>query len=235
MNLIPHNFGASTFLKKLPAFELLEYKGEAAAGIQRYRGERGGGEMSLIVSHMIRQEEGLVWKACREMLERTLKQAALSMQGFFGFELLTLDLDEKMRSFHWGNFADLLLNHSRKMQVGETRLIPYASVFALFKKRMPEAFGKIDFYSPVKVFTDEPAKLDLFIKKMLKIQDGGSRPELLIYDLSQDPVFRFGDEEQTERLGKFLRKESAAGPLPEIFLLTHSGIIELGAQFGVRA
>lgn len=236
MSLISQGFNASTLLKKLPAFETLEYKGETAPGIQLYRGLRGGEEKSLFVSHVIRKEEELVWKSCREMLERTLKQAALSMRGFFGFELLTLDLDERMRSFHWGNFAELLLNHSRKMAAGEGRLIPYASVFGIFKKRIPEEWGKIDFYSPVRVFSDEAAKLDLWIKKMLKLSGALLHPsEFLIYDLSAEPLFRFGDEEQTARLGKFLQTESHAGPLPDIYFLNQSVFTELGAQFGARS
>ncbi len=101
MDLITQNFTASALLKNFPAFETLEYKGEAAPGIQLYRGTRTGEEKFLAAAHLIRREEADVWKACSEMLGRTLKESAAAMQGFFGFDLLSIDLEDQMRNFQW--------------------------------------------------------------------------------------------------------------------------------------
>lgn len=231
MNLLASHFDQSPLRPFLSGWEKCEFKGERAPGILAFELSRDGERRTLLVSSVIRREEDLIWKSCHELFSRTLKDAAAMVRGFYGFDLLSLSLGEKMQSFQWNNFGAFIVNQARTLVVGETKLIQYTSVFGILKKRVAEEYGKMDYRAFIKVYTQEPAQLDLFIKKILKAGNAGETPIAVLQDLSREPLFRFGDEEQTPRLRKLLEKIQ---PLPETFIMDSRGLHELGAQFGLR-
>jgi hypothetical protein len=233
MNLLEFFFNQSFLKPVLAPWQSCQYLGERNDGILAYQLSRPGLQQVLLTATIIRREESLVWKSCNEMLDRTLKNAAESLQGFFGFELLALELGDRIRSFQWGNFRQYVVNQARAMSVGDLKLVQYTGMFGLFKKRVAETYGKMDYQHHVKVFLKEPAELDLMVKKLLK--EAGVSPAIcVIQDLSTDALFKFGDEHQTPRLQKLLQKSKAAGNLPEIYILDRRGSCELGDQFGLR-
>lgn len=234
MNLLPLHFSQSPLGPVLAGWENCEYAGEPSPGILKYRLSKAETQAVLLVATVIRKEEDLVWKSCHELLDRTLKTSVQSMQGFFGFQLLTLELGDKIRSFQWENFRQYIVNLARPMGVGEEKLVQYTSLFGILKKRVAEMYGKMDYQSAIKIYSKEPAQLDLLVKKILK-EGESQNPIGVIHDLSLEPIFRFGDEEQTSRLQKLLEKIKAGGTLPEFYILDGRGVCELGAQFGWRS
>jgi hypothetical protein len=232
MNLLPY-LQQSSLRPLLVSWESCIFTGEPSPGVLKFKLSKGDQKQDLLLALVIRREEALVWKSCDELLERTLKTAAQTFQGFFGFQLLTLELGERLRSFQWENLRQYLVNQARNMAVGEVRMVQYTSLFGLFKKRIAETYGKIDYQSAVKVYLKEPEQFDLTVKNILKQSSGPAVG--VIQDLSREPIFRFGDEAQTPRLRKTLEKIKEAGALPEFYILDSRGVCELGAQFGMRS
>lgn len=234
MNLVPLAFSKSPVLSEIQPVDSCKFKGETPGGFLRFLCRRGGEEFSLITLPVIRKEESLIWKSYDELLTRTVKDAAQTMRGLYGFQLLSIQLGDSMRTFQWDNLRQLIANQARTMQVGEEKLIQYTSLFGILKKRVAEDWGKIEYLSPVTVYNKPAQELDLLIKKMLK--DGGApegKCEVLLHDLSSDPLFRFGEEEQTARLAKTLKAFQSPNLAPA-FILDARGFVELGEQLGIR-
>lgn len=235
MDLLPLSFAKSPVLSEIQPVDFCEFKGETPGGFLRFLCRRQNEEFSLIVLPVIRKEESLIWKSCEELLERTVKDAAQTVRGIFGFQLLSIQLGNSIRSFQWDNLRQLIANHAKGMQPGEEKLIQYTSLFGILKKRVSEDWGKIEYLSPVTVYTKPAEQLDLLIKKMLK--EGGApeaRCEVLLHDLSTDPLFRFGEEEQTSRMAKTLKSFQTDKGLSPAFILDSRGFVELGEQLGLR-
>ncbi len=237
MNLLEHNFQASPVISRLFRFDSVEYRGEIASKVQRFDARREGEGLSLIVTTIIRKDEGLIWKSCEDLLDHAVKTAAAGMQGLFGFDLISFDLGAGIGNFNWTDFAALLVNKSRKLEVGGSVLVQYGSLFGILKKRVKEDWGKIDLHTSVEVFGKEPEQFDLCVNRLIKVSSEIQGPKILvILDLSAKPVFKFGLADQTERLHKLLEKQRNSGPDREIFdiyVIQKTGTIELFAQFNV--
>ena len=236
MNLISFNFQTSPVISKLFRFESVIYKGEIKPKIQRFEATREGQIFQLITTTVIRKEEGLVWKSCQDLLEYTLKTAQTGMQGIFGFDLLSIDFGQGIDHFNWNELAQLMINRSRKLAVGEECLIQYGSLFGMLKKRVKEDWGKIDLHTAVEVFGKDPEQFDLLVKKLINDSAHLTDPRIIaILDLSREALFKFGLEGQTERLAAFLQKHKDAGGsgLLDIYVIHRDKAVELKAQFGV--
>ncbi|MBI4971011.1 MAG: hypothetical protein HZC17_04130 [Candidatus Omnitrophica bacterium] len=232
MNLVQFNFQTSPVISKLFRFESIIYRGELKPKIQHFETVREGETFHLITTTLIRKEESLVWKSCLDMLEFTMKTAAAGMQGLFGFDLLAIDFGKGIDHFNWNDLAALIVNRSRKLAVGEEVLIQYGSLFGMLKKRVSETWGKIDFHTAVEVFGKDSAQFDLVIKKLINDSAELTGAKIIaVLDLSQDPIFKFGLEEQTERLAKLLA--SQASQVMDIYVIHRDKAVELKAQFGV--
>ena len=233
MNLIPFNFQTSPVISKLFRFESVIYRGEIKPKVQRFETTREGETFNLVTTTLIRKEESLVWKSCLDMLEFSMKTAASGMQGLFGFDLLSIDFGKGIDHFNWTDLSALIVNRSRKLAVGEETLIQYGSLFGMLKKRVNESWGKIDFHTAVEVFTKDPAQFDLTVKKLINDSSELSDSRIIgILDLSRDPIFKFGSEEQTERLAKLLEKQGSE--VLDIYYIHNEKAVELKAQFGVH-
>lgn len=227
----------SSFLSGLPRWDWVNYQGEAGLKIQSFLAVQGQEQFQLFVATVIRKEEGFLWKSFLELLERTLKACSAGIRGFFGFDLLGLQIYEGLQNFQWGNFQQLVANHARKLQVGEALPIAYTSLLGLLTKRVDETWGKIECRTFVEVCSEAPQKPDLLLRKLAKA--GGDKSKTffaLVLDLSQTPIFNFEDEIQKERLVRFLEKQKGpSGDLrPYFYVKDRNGTVELGARLGLR-
>lgn len=190
------------------------------------------------VCFIIRREEALRWKSFAELLDYGFQFAKQSLKGFYGFELIEIQLDEGISNFKAPEFGQLLVNHAKKLEVGQSNLIQYGGLQGRLTKRIQEDWGKIEFKHAVDVYAKKAEQLDLYIKKRVS-EVAGYEPHfeggrnLLVYDLSQDPLFKFGEEMQTERLRKQLEKinKNFSGNRPKIYIFHKGSIVELWQQF----
>lgn len=237
MNLLEHHFDESFLMSRIPyRLDSCTYEGELSPGVQRFDIVRGGEESSWLVAQILRKEEEIVWKSCQELLVRTLKESAASLRGFYGFELLMLELGDSLRNFQWDNFRQLIMNHARALNLGEEKMIQYTSLFGILKKRVNEEWGKIDYNWPLKIYSRPPEEMDLYIKKILEEAVTLNKPfKVMICDLSQDAIFKLSDDVQFQRLGKLFESLRIQGDgVPEVFIFHASSTVELGIQFGFR-
>lgn len=214
-----------SFVKTLPSgASLLEASGS------------GGGTFLIQLFEMILSEEKLLWEAVREMTGFALKEAEARLFGTFSLELLTLGDRSKWRGLEVRSLSDLLVNHGRAMNHGDERLFSYASLWFRFRKLVPADWGTIRFSHPMAVYSGERGKFDLVIKKQLQEAAEAVLPVwIVIRDFSQEPVLRFGEEPQTERLLKFLTRNKAVFPekVPAVYVVTEKGTIDLVQQFEI--
>lgn len=166
----------------------------------------------LLWAQMIRPDEKDTWLAYFDMLKASVQTAASAVEGFYGLQILDTGWPEAMRHFDLSSFTIILIQQARKLGVGERTGLRYCGLTAMLHKRIPERFGKIELKHPVMSYTQEFAKLDLFVGKMNRALPVDAPGIVLIEDLSRDPIFKFGMESQTERLQKLLAKYSDENP-----------------------
>ncbi|MDD5217455.1 MAG: hypothetical protein PHN49_04320 [Candidatus Omnitrophica bacterium] len=217
------------FLAKLPRFQSCSYLGEAGPKLIAFRGQTEEKVLTLFLAATIDKEESLLWKSCQEMLAQSFKVAAQSITGFFGYELLSADLSRGLAHFNPSDFSKLLANHSRQMSVGEKRLIQYGPFWGVWTKRLEERWGKIDLKTYVEVYPKSSARLDLYLKKILRDcavagQEHLSETIVLLQVIGSRSVYCPGDQEQSGYLKAWLDllRTQTKEPPPSICIL-HQG------------
>ena len=238
MILMDAEFQGLPWFQGLPRFERITFDGTQDSGAGLYRVERDTSIRNwLITVETIYKEDKMLWEAYKELFAFALKTAEASLFGNFEYRLLALGDLEKMSSFKPENLAQYLVNYCRNLGNGESRLVSYAHSRGILKKLTPGDWGKIRFSHGVAVHNQERGKLDLFVKKLLQdAADFEGRGWLVIRDLGRQPIFRFGEEPQTERLGKYLEKnkEFLAEKINGIYFNHKTSVIDLITQFGLE-
>ena len=198
-------------------------------------------EETFFVSRIISVEESEAWKACEEMLSHSVKMAASMVKGFYGLELISLKLRQGIQGFEASAFTQLLLKHAGKLEPGDKEVFQYGSFLFRLSKRIPNDWGKIEFKTYVDIIRKPRGELDLFVKKkgsdiIKELAAAPSQKNLVICDLGQESLFRFGEEPQTERLAKFLTKSRDSfekAHLKVFFEHPQEGLIDLLQQFQI--
>ena len=132
-------------LRSLAPWDSIQWL-RAEDGVVFFEMRRGEAIHFTAVCFIVRKEEAEVWKACQDMLSEAVRLAAGWVQGLFGFQMIAMELEQGIRNFRLGDLGQLLTNHARQMAVGESRLIRYGGLWGVFKKRVPESYGKIEFF-----------------------------------------------------------------------------------------
>lgn len=197
---------------------------------------------AVFTSRVISGEESEVWKSCEQMLEHSVKAAAAKIAGFFGLELLSLNLIRGIKNFEPGALTQLITNHGKRLAPGERRIFPYGSFLFCLTKRIVNDWGKIDLKTYVEVYRKPRPQLDLLIKKKCaevldETRYAAKTKRLVISDLSHESIFRFGEEEQTARLADYLKKNSIYyknTSLTVLFENSQNGLIDLFEQFQIE-
>lgn len=198
------NLASGDFLKAacwggmLNADELY-YHGALVDKAQLFQPVKGGVVSYVSVVHVIRREEDFVWEAARDLLDRAVKQAAMSVRGIYCFELLTFEAKEELKTFNYNELAQVLVNTARGMRPGDQVLIKYSSVYGLLQKMTEESWGKIAFKTMVDLAPPKASYVFTVLSKMLKALKPKAEPVLLLVnDLGDVPVFdaKRSEEEQ---------------------------------------
>ncbi len=94
-----------------------------------------GGKMIYLAS-IISRDEKMMWDSFEELLGHGVKLAATKLQGIYGFDVLSADIQEGSRHFNAQDFADLLVNHGRQLGFGQQKLIRYGQIFSILHKSL---------------------------------------------------------------------------------------------------
>ena len=202
----------------------------------------------LYLASVISRDEKMAWQSFQDVLGRTAMLAQNGIHGFFGFDVLSVDIQSGIRNFNPSDLARLITNHSRDLGPDQKVLIRYGQLFALLHYRAPADWGKIEVKTHVEFFSQESVpslstdvteasvraaltggnmkkkksggQLDQLFKKFLSESSKEPRAIYIVHDLSVNPIWDPANEVQQQRVRAWLAKEREAwhGVLPEIYL-----------------
>jgi hypothetical protein len=116
----------------------------------------------LYLALIISKEEKMAWQSFQDVLEHTVSLAQKSMRGFFGFDVLSVDIQTGIRNFNPSDLSKLMINHARELGPDQKVLIRYGQLFALLHYRAPapacrpgREWGKIEVKTHVEFFSQE--------------------------------------------------------------------------------
>jgi hypothetical protein len=230
MNLMDHGFQMSNLFEHMPLFDEIEYVGVNEEKVREYRAVREGQPCKILALTFIRKDEELLWDAIEDFLKRSTLNATQSVHGVYTFDLLTVDIHREIKTFSHAELSGVIVNTASTMRPASLTMIKYSSVYALFRKKVHEDWGKIVFTSTVDVFKDKQEYLDLLIKRLLKNFQFPHDPViLLLHDLSQNPVFDARNQEQHGRLKKVIADliPNSVEFIPEVYIQDKNGAREL--------
>lgn len=220
-----------------PRWNKAKYTGMPAEGIREYLVIENGNDERLLQSELVYKDDKPLWESWKELYSYAVDLAEAQLFGSFDLQLLTLGSESAMSSFQPQNLAQLVVNQAKKLANAESSVFSYASGWMLLKKLAPADWGKIRFSHSVTVFNKERGQFDLYIKKFLECAGTSDRPVwIAIRDLSRTPLWRFGEEPQTERLEKTLKKytEIISRKVKALYILQNGEASDLLNQFGIK-
>ncbi len=237
LNLIDFHFQDSYLFKHLPVFDEIYYLGQKEGNVQLFQAIREDQKCTILSLTMIRQEEDFLWQSAGDLLERTVIEAASKVHGVFTFELLTFDIHKEVKTFNFMELVHLIVNHSRKVNLGRQRMIKYSSLYGILQKLLDETWGKITLKTSVEVFKNRPEQLDTVIRKLFHLAGLPHGPLILfINDLSSEPLFNPQNKIQQDLLYAAIARqtEKMIGSLPEVYIQDKNGLRELLSRSVVK-
>lgn len=214
----------------MPLFDKILYVGHNEEKVRQYKAVREGQSCNLLALNFIRNDEKILWDAVEDLLKRSTINAAANLHGGYIFDLLTIDIHKEVKTFNHAELSTVIMNVSRKLAAGQTKMVKYSSVYALIQKTIDVDWGKITFKTAVDVFKDKPDYLDILIKQLLKDYIFSRDPViLLLNDLSQNPVFDPKNEMQQSRIKKVIANliPNSIEFIPEVYIQDKFGAREL--------
>ncbi|HOE69190.1 MAG TPA: hypothetical protein PLH16_06030 [Candidatus Omnitrophota bacterium] len=194
----------------LPPWTSISYHGAVTPKLLRFEVSDGTALRPFYLASIVSSKEKLSWQSFQDLLAHAVSSAQAGMAGFYGLDVLSVDIRDGIRNFAVGDYARLLINHAKTLSPAEPSvLIRYGQVFAILQKRAPADWGKVDLLTHIEIVNPEKTRRKNYLKKLLR--DSGS-PEgalYLVHDLGLAPVW--GPDEPSECLS-------------EQIYLRHSGI-----------
>ena len=233
------------------SWKTIDYRGEMSPKVLRFEVVDAEEIRPLYLAALISKAEKMAWQSFQDVLDHTMTLARAGLRGFFGLDVLSVNMGPGLRNFNPNDFSRLIINHSKNLGPDQKTLIRYGQLFTLLHYRAPADWGKIEVKTHVEFFSQASAtgevteasvlaalkgdgstnkksasdQLDLFLKRLLK--SGGQEPNAIyvVHDLSVHPLWDPAHEFQQERLRAWIEKEKASrdGCLPEIHFV-HSAL-----------
>lgn len=237
--------GAAIF-SGFSSWKAVIFQKEMTSKVLRFEVTEGTGTRPLYLAAIISKEEKMAWQSFQDVLDHTMTLAQSGLRGFFGFDVLSVDLQQGIQHFNPRALSQLIINHARELGPDQKGLVRYGQLFALLHYRAPANWGKIEVKTHVEFFSQAAAvaevteasvwaalkgsgsknknssgdQLDLLLKKFLKESGEESDAIYLLHDLSVHPVWDPSNGIQQQRMRAWLEKEkqSRSGSLPTILL-----------------
>jgi len=231
-----------------PSWKGVAFKKELTPKILQFEiTEKEEVSRSLYLASIISKEEKMAWQSFQDVLDHTMGFAQSGLRGFFGFDVLSVDIQAGIRNFSPNDLSKLMINHARGLGPDQKTLIRYGQLFALLHYRAPANWGKVEVKTHVEFFSQESTaslsndvseasvraallggnvrkksqggQFDLLLKKLLNESGKESDAIYIVHDLSVHPVWDETNEVQQQRVRTWIEKEqqSRGGTLSEIY------------------
>jgi hypothetical protein len=191
---IVNEFLEANLLSGLGKWQSIIFQGAVTPKLLRFLMVNEDSEKKLFLAAVICKEEKIMWQSFQDLLEQSTKLALTGLQGIFGLDVLSADIQEGTRHFNIQDFSALLINHGRKLKLGEQKHIRYGQIFSILHKRAPADWGKIDVDYHVEIVNPEKTPFERFMKNVMR-QSGEGNHIYLIHDLGINPVWNLEHEE----------------------------------------
>ena len=123
INLIDGDIQHSNLFFHMPLFDEIYYEGYLEGKVRKYKAIREEQICRILALNVIRKDEDVIWDALEDLLKRSVLQAAAGVHGVYVFDLLTMDIHKEVKTFNLNELTTVIVNHSRKLAPGQTRLI----------------------------------------------------------------------------------------------------------------
>ncbi len=246
--------------KSFPIWKTINYVKDAAPKILKFEVFDGEKSQNLYLSSIVSRDEKTAWQSFQDTIENLIKISSGSVRGFFGLQILCVDIYEGMRNFNPSDFSKLIINHSKTIPAGERTLVRYGQLYALLHYRAPAEWGKIELKTYVD-FCDLPKSLGdawneesvraallgkrapaskksdsegIFpcVKNIIKEARGNAEDIAIICDMSKEPLWDLSNKDAREKVFLWLDKEKAksAEPLPKLYYFHSDKLIMIGRE-----
>lgn len=233
--ILPDEIRSSAFFRYLPAGNYeIRYAGCSVDGVNRFELEASGVKFTCVLMQTIAEAEEGFWLSIREIWTQAVKMSEASLFGSFELLLIATAPINAEHMLNISNLSALIVNHARKLKPGSAVFVSYSGYWFRLKSLAPLDWGKITFKTTLQVFRQEREKLDTLFKKALKSCEAWQPGSLIVVqDFGTDPLFRFGEEGQTDKLFRFFQKEKQRlSVLQGVYYLNQKrGDSELREQF----
>lgn len=140
----------------------LAFSKEITTKILRFEVTEGEAVRPLYLASIISREEKVAWQSFQAVLEHTMGLAQLTLRGFFGFDILSVDIHNGMQNFDPKALSQLIVNHAKGLGPDQKTLIRYGQLFALLHYRAPADWGKVEVKTRVEFFSPpEPVSTEV--------------------------------------------------------------------------
>jgi len=175
---------AADIFKPFSGITAIAYQGAITPKLLKFEITEAEKTRPLFLASVISREEKIAWQSFQELLSHAVTLAQPGMQGLFGLDVLSVDIQTGVLNFNAPAFATLLTNHSRNFGASHRVLIRYGQLFCMLHKRAPADWGKIEVKTHTEILASGKTTLESHIKKMRRQSGGEPDAIYLIHDLS---------------------------------------------------
>lgn len=219
----------SSIFKHFPQLDHVTYCGvsnEKALVFSTVEGSRTG---TMLLIPFIRQDESELWESCKDLFLNIFTSIEPTLHGIFRFDLLSIEMSDKLAAFQWKEFAKGMQDLTREIPLGESRFVQYCSILGVLRKHAYEDFGKIAFSPHLKVLqntNDIAQDLGPIIREQQSEASSMAIYRIILYDLSRQELYSNCNPELPTQLQHTCLKLDSTLPsgIGEIFLIDNQGI-----------
>ena len=149
----------------LPPWTSISYHGAVTPKLLRFEVSDGTALRPFYLASIVSSKEKLSWQSFQDLLAHAVSSAQAGMAGFYGLDVLSVDIRDGIRNFAVGDYARLLINHAKTLSPAEpSALIRYGQVFAILQKRAPADWGKVDLLTHIEIVNPEKTRRKTTLK-----------------------------------------------------------------------
>ena len=95
------------------SWKSIGYRGEVNPKVLLFEVVEGDGEETrpLFLTSLISKAEKMAWQSFQDVLDHTMMLAQAGLRGFFGLDVLSVNMRAGLKNFNPNDFSRLIINH----------------------------------------------------------------------------------------------------------------------------
>ncbi len=133
------------------------------------------------------EDEKIIFRAFQDLFAGAICKLSEVLRGYFTFDVIQFEIMNA--PWAWADFTALLTAHSKKLAVGERRLIQFGALWGVLHRRTEADFGRIESKLELTFCKPGAEAAAKFIKKQMVALATVPFDGIIFYDLSRDAFF----------------------------------------------